>query len=361
MCADINIDGAEATAARSRRRATRPARIRCDVSNPDDADATVNDVAKSHGKLDVLANVAGILQFGHATELGFEEWSRVIAVNLTGVFNVIRPALPHLIGAKGNVVNVASTSGLAGQPYGAAYSASKGGVVLMTKCARRRVRQEGRALQRRVSRRCGHAARGEHDDARGRGGLPRRPHGTRPGPFRAAVRHRQRPLLSRLRRRPQRHGRRCARRLRDDGLAPREVLAGAGVRRDGPDPGAGKGGRRCGYHGITVSDHLFAPQTRRVGLPVLTRRHPSLHRRHGLARSVGVDIGHGSCDRTRALHHERVRGPAARPVHRRQARVDRRGAVGWTRRRSAQRPGGARRSSNRSASPSTSEALGSRR
>jgi NAD(P)-dependent dehydrogenase (short-subunit alcohol dehydrogenase family) len=46
---------------------------------------------------------------------------------------MIRPALPHLVASGGNIVNVASSSGLHGQPYGAAYSASKGGVVLMTK------------------------------------------------------------------------------------------------------------------------------------------------------------------------------------------------------------------------------------
>ena len=70
-------------------------------------------MAASHGKLDVLANVAGILQFGHAGEIGLEEWNRIIGVNLTGVFNMIRPALPHLLESRGNIVNVASTSGTA--------------------------------------------------------------------------------------------------------------------------------------------------------------------------------------------------------------------------------------------------------
>lgn len=130
VCADLNSDGAAETADKIGHGATS---VALDVSDPVAAETTVTDVVKAHGKLDVLANVAGILQFGHATELGYDEWTRVIAVNLTGMFNVIRPALPHLIESQGNVVNVASTSGLAGQPYGAAYSASKGGVVLMTK------------------------------------------------------------------------------------------------------------------------------------------------------------------------------------------------------------------------------------
>ena len=52
---------------------------------------------------------AGILQFGHAADLGPDEWNRVIAVNLTGMFNMIRPALTHLEASQGNVVNVASS------------------------------------------------------------------------------------------------------------------------------------------------------------------------------------------------------------------------------------------------------------
>jgi NAD(P)-dependent dehydrogenase (short-subunit alcohol dehydrogenase family) len=104
-----------------------------DVSDDVAAAKVVNDVVATHGKLDVLANVAGILQFGHAADISPDEWNRIIAVNLTGPFNMIRPALPHLVASGGNIVNVASSSGLHGQPYGAAYSASKGGVVLMTK------------------------------------------------------------------------------------------------------------------------------------------------------------------------------------------------------------------------------------
>jgi NAD(P)-dependent dehydrogenase (short-subunit alcohol dehydrogenase family) len=130
VCVDLNAEGAAATADKIGNGAT------CcglDVSDPVASERVITDTVNFHGKLDVLANVAGILQFGHAADLGFDEWSRVIAVNLTGMFNMIRPALPHLLASKGNVVNVASTAGLNGQPYGAAYSASKGGVVLMTK------------------------------------------------------------------------------------------------------------------------------------------------------------------------------------------------------------------------------------
>jgi NAD(P)-dependent dehydrogenase (short-subunit alcohol dehydrogenase family) len=130
VCVDLNAEGAAATADKIGHGATS---LALDVGDAVAAEAVVNDVVATHGKLDVLANVAGILQFGHAADLGIDEWNRVLAVNLTGMFNLIRPALPHLLASKGNVVNVASTAGLNGQPYGAAYSASKGGVILMTK------------------------------------------------------------------------------------------------------------------------------------------------------------------------------------------------------------------------------------
>jgi NAD(P)-dependent dehydrogenase (short-subunit alcohol dehydrogenase family) len=63
----------------------------------------------------------------------FEEWSRIIAVNLTGTFLMCQAVLPHLLDGGGNIVNIASNAGLMGVPYGAAYCASKGGVVQLTK------------------------------------------------------------------------------------------------------------------------------------------------------------------------------------------------------------------------------------
>lgn len=128
VCADLNEDGAKATAAE-----IGGTSIGLDVSDATAAADAVNGVVREHGKLDVLANVAGILQFGHATEITDDLWNRIIGVNLTGTFNMIRPAIPHLLETKGNVVNVSSTSGLSGQAYGAAYSASKGGVTMLTR------------------------------------------------------------------------------------------------------------------------------------------------------------------------------------------------------------------------------------
>ncbi|MHB8465384.1 MAG: SDR family NAD(P)-dependent oxidoreductase, partial [Acidimicrobiales bacterium] len=62
-----------------------------------------------------------------------EDWERIIGVNLTGTFLMSQAALPHLMETHGNIVNTASNAGLMGQKYSAAYCASKGGVVMLTK------------------------------------------------------------------------------------------------------------------------------------------------------------------------------------------------------------------------------------
>ena len=105
----------------------------CDVTDPTSVRAAVDAVVDAHDGLDIVANVAGIAQFGHVEQVSIEEWRRVLDVNLTGPFIVSQAAIPHLKARKGCIVNVASIAGLEGQPYSAAYSASKGGVVLLTK------------------------------------------------------------------------------------------------------------------------------------------------------------------------------------------------------------------------------------
>ena len=80
----------------------------------------------------MLCNSAGVLQFGHTHEFTLEDWNRILGINLTGTFLTCRAALPHLLETKGAIVNIASTSALAGHPWTCAYSASKGGVLAFT-------------------------------------------------------------------------------------------------------------------------------------------------------------------------------------------------------------------------------------
>ena len=67
------------------------------------------------------------------TSRPWTEWNRLIAINLTGTFLVCRQALPHLLARGGNIVNLASTAAHKGQPWAAAYAASKGGVLAFTR------------------------------------------------------------------------------------------------------------------------------------------------------------------------------------------------------------------------------------
>ena len=96
-----------------------------------------------HGRIDVLANVAGIVQFGRFEGITEEEWDRVHAVDLKGPFFVMQAALPHLKAVKGNIVNVSSVAGNVSQPYATAYAAAKGGLTQLTKALALELSPEG--------------------------------------------------------------------------------------------------------------------------------------------------------------------------------------------------------------------------
>jgi len=133
LCADINGDGAEATAAAIRDAGGEAAAQTCDVSDEGSVRAAVAQVIARFGRLHALVNCAGIGHFRRTTEETLAGWNRILAVNLTGAFLTCREALPHLLQTKGAIVNTASVAGLKSHPYAAAYCASKGGVVMMTK------------------------------------------------------------------------------------------------------------------------------------------------------------------------------------------------------------------------------------
>jgi dihydroanticapsin dehydrogenase len=105
-----------------------------DVSRPPDARSMVEAAAEAFGGLDVLFNNAGIFYEKAVPETTEAEWEATLGVNLTGTFLCSKYAIPHMRKAgRGAIVNNASVDGLAGEPRSAAYCASKGGVVLLTK------------------------------------------------------------------------------------------------------------------------------------------------------------------------------------------------------------------------------------
>jgi len=133
FCSDVNGIGLSETIDAIRKAGGRVSGKTCDISSTDACDESVAAAVEEFGQLDVLCNVAGVGVYGHATELTTEQWSSAIGVNLSGTFFMSRAALPHLLETEGNIVNVASTAGLVGIAYAAAYCASKGGVIALTK------------------------------------------------------------------------------------------------------------------------------------------------------------------------------------------------------------------------------------
>ena len=110
-----------------------PEVIRCDVTDQDSVREAVSGAVERLGGLDICVNVAGVNIFAKLDELSLDTWNRHLAVNLTGPMLVTQSAVPHLRTSRGNVVSVASISGIQGQPYNAAYCASKGGLILLMK------------------------------------------------------------------------------------------------------------------------------------------------------------------------------------------------------------------------------------
>jgi 2-dehydro-3-deoxy-L-rhamnonate dehydrogenase (NAD+) len=106
-----------------------------DVSDAASVDQAAASTMARHGKVDILVANAGIAGPNHTTwEYPVEEWRRVIEINLLGVYYCCRAILPHMIAKNyGRVVNLASIAGKEGNPNASAYSASKAGVIALTK------------------------------------------------------------------------------------------------------------------------------------------------------------------------------------------------------------------------------------
>jgi NAD(P)-dependent dehydrogenase (short-subunit alcohol dehydrogenase family) len=108
--------------------------FKVDVSKKQDIEKMVKQAMAKFGKIDVLVNNAGILRTGNAEAMTQEDWDKVIQVNLTGQFLCAQAVGKQMIKQKsGKIINVASIAGLSGYASSAPYSASKAGIILMTK------------------------------------------------------------------------------------------------------------------------------------------------------------------------------------------------------------------------------------
>ncbi|MBT9330125.1 SDR family NAD(P)-dependent oxidoreductase [Paracidobacterium acidisoli] len=106
-----------------------------DVTDPSSVDRGAQAVVEKFGRVDILVANAGIAGPNHTTwEYPVEDWHRVININLNGVFLCCRAVLPHMLRQNyGRIVNIASIAGKEGNPNASAYSASKAGVIALTK------------------------------------------------------------------------------------------------------------------------------------------------------------------------------------------------------------------------------------
>lgn len=132
-CTDVNVQALDETVAEIRACGGEATAHTVDISDEEQVNACIKACVEQYGQLDVVVNMAGILRFDNTHELDKAGFEKVISVNLTGTFLLCKAALPELLKTKGNIVNAASTASLAGLPWGAAYSASKGGVLAMTR------------------------------------------------------------------------------------------------------------------------------------------------------------------------------------------------------------------------------------
>ena len=108
--------------------------LECDVSEPDQVDQSVNRVVEEFGRIDVLVNNAGIAEFKPMLETTYEEWSRILAVNLNGPFICSQACAPFMLKNEGgSIVNIASISGLRASTLRIAYGTSKAALMHLTK------------------------------------------------------------------------------------------------------------------------------------------------------------------------------------------------------------------------------------
>ncbi|MDF2608162.1 MAG: phaB [Bacillales bacterium] len=108
--------------------------FQCDVSNIDEAKLLVENTINRYGRLDFLINNAGITRDRSFKKLPHEDWNKVIAVNLSSVYNTTNSALPHLLNSEGGrIINISSIIGQSGGFGQTNYAAAKAGIIGFTK------------------------------------------------------------------------------------------------------------------------------------------------------------------------------------------------------------------------------------
>ena len=128
----------------ARERGSEALLVEADVGRHEEAERFVEESERRFGRIDVLVNNAGILHSTPTHEVPWEEWEETISVNLSGTWSCLRAVLPGMLEREsGRIINVSSELGLIGFPTYAAYSASKGGIIALTKAVAKEVAPRG--------------------------------------------------------------------------------------------------------------------------------------------------------------------------------------------------------------------------
>ncbi|HAM39309.1 MAG: 3-oxoacyl-[acyl-carrier-protein] reductase [Elusimicrobia bacterium RIFOXYC2_FULL_34_12] len=132
---DVMEDAAKKTAEEiSKEKNVESLSLKIDVSSSQETDEMVKKTVEKFGKIDIIINNAGITRDNLLVRMSDEEWDKVIAINLKGVFNCSKAAAKVMMKQRsGKIVNIASVVGLMGNAGQVNYSASKGGVIALTK------------------------------------------------------------------------------------------------------------------------------------------------------------------------------------------------------------------------------------
>jgi 3-oxoacyl-[acyl-carrier protein] reductase len=141
---DINLEMASETAREIETAGGSCLALQSDVTSLTDAERIIKEGSERFGGVDILVNNAGITKDNVLLRMKEEQWDQVMAVNLKGTFNCTKAAIKLMLRQKrGTVINIASITGLMGNPGQANYSASKAGVIGFTKAVAREYAERG--------------------------------------------------------------------------------------------------------------------------------------------------------------------------------------------------------------------------
>ena len=144
VVSDINLEKAEETAKEIRAIGPKAMAVKVDVANLRDVEQMVTGILEKLAKIDILVNNAGITRDKLILRMTEEDWDAVLGVNLKGTFNCTKAVVRHMAKQRsGKIVNIASVVGEMGNAGQANYSASKAGVIGLTKTIAREYAQRG--------------------------------------------------------------------------------------------------------------------------------------------------------------------------------------------------------------------------